>query len=58
VILEKSGSKLEDFDITIASHTLAQGAVLVTDKVKQMKRIRGLKIENWKGRTRQTLKTE
>ena len=46
--LEKTGNRLEDFDIAIAAHALAEDAVLITDNCKQMGRIRGLRVENWK----------
>lgn len=45
--LEKSGTLVEDFDITIAAHALAHDAVLITGNVKHMKRIRGLQVESW-----------
>jgi tRNA(fMet)-specific endonuclease VapC len=46
--LEKSGTRLEDFDLAVAAHALALGATLVTDNVDHMKRIAKLELENWR----------
>jgi predicted nucleic acid-binding protein len=45
--LEKSGARLDDFDLTIASCALAHNLTLVTNNVKHFSRIEGLKITNW-----------
>jgi tRNA(fMet)-specific endonuclease VapC len=45
--LERRGTPLEDFDIAIAAHALANDAVLVTANPKHMKRIRGLTLQDW-----------
>ena len=45
--LERRGEKIEDFDAAIAAHALAAGAILVTANVTHMKRVPGLKIEDW-----------
>ena len=45
--LRRSGQIIEDFDILIASITLSQGAILVTNNVEHFKRIPGLSYENW-----------
>jgi tRNA(fMet)-specific endonuclease VapC len=45
--LEQSGRLIEDFDIAIAAHARAQGAVLVTASSKHMERIPNLKLEDW-----------
>jgi tRNA(fMet)-specific endonuclease VapC len=47
-ILEHRGLPLEDFDVAIAAHAIAQGATLVTDNVSQFSRISSLAIENWR----------
>ena len=47
--LEKKGKRLEDFDIAIAAHALANGATLATADLDQMTRIPGLRVENWLG---------
>ncbi|MFM8535857.1 MAG: PIN domain-containing protein [Acidimicrobiia bacterium] len=45
--LEKQGTRLEDFDVAIAAHAVAAGAVLVTSNIKHMKRVPGLTVEDW-----------
>jgi len=46
--LEKKGSVIGMADTMIASIAICNTLVLVTDNVKHFKRIKGLKIENWK----------
>jgi len=45
--LEKSGTRLNDFDLIIASCAMAHNLTLVTNNVGHFKRIDGLKITNW-----------
>jgi predicted nucleic acid-binding protein len=45
--LEKSGTRLDDFDLTIVSCALAHNLTLVTNNLKHFSRIEGLKITNW-----------
>ena len=45
--LEKSGTRLDDFDLAIASCALAHNLTLVTNNLKHFRRIEGLKITNW-----------
>jgi tRNA(fMet)-specific endonuclease VapC len=45
--LEKSGTRLDDFDLIIASCALAHNLTLVTNNSKHFSRIEGLKITNW-----------
>jgi tRNA(fMet)-specific endonuclease VapC len=45
--LEKTDTPLSDFDLIIASCTLAHNLVLVTNNIKHFKRIEGLKLTNW-----------
>jgi tRNA(fMet)-specific endonuclease VapC len=45
--LERRGDRIEDFDIAVAAHALAESAVLVTANVRHMARIAGLKVEDW-----------
>jgi len=45
--LRKRGKLIEDFDILIASMTLANDGILVTNNTEHFKRIGGLKLENW-----------
>ena len=44
---EKRGQHLEDFDLAIAAHALAEGHVLVTANSKHMIRLEGLETEDW-----------
>jgi tRNA(fMet)-specific endonuclease VapC len=46
-MLEKRGTKIEDFDAAIAAHALAIDATLVTANLDQMNRVPGLRIEDW-----------
>jgi tRNA(fMet)-specific endonuclease VapC len=45
--LEKSGKRIEDFDLAIAAHALAEDATLVTADAKHMTRVPGLTVEDW-----------
>ena len=45
--LEKSGTRLDDFDLIIASCAMAHNLTLVTNNVVHFKRIDGLKLTNW-----------
>ena len=45
--LEKQGTPLDDFDLTLASCALAYNLVLVTNNVKHFQRIDGLRLVNW-----------
>jgi tRNA(fMet)-specific endonuclease VapC len=45
--LEKSGAPIGSNDLLTAAHALAIDAVLVTDNVREFKRVKGLHIENW-----------
>jgi tRNA(fMet)-specific endonuclease VapC len=45
--LEKSGRRLADADLLIASITLESDAVLVTGNQRHYARIEGLATENW-----------
>ena len=46
--LERRGIPIEDFDVAIAAHALALDATLVSDNVDHMRRVPGLRIENWR----------
>lgn len=46
-LLEKSGSPIGPMDLLIASTTLAHNLILVTNCIKEFKRIKGLRLENW-----------
>ena len=47
VLLEKTGWPIGPMDLLIASITLANGLILVTNNVKEFKRIKDLNLENW-----------
>lgn len=46
-ILERRGTRIEDFDAAIAAHAVAIGATLVTANLDHMTRVPGLQIEDW-----------
>ena len=46
-ILEKTGSRLDDFDLIIAACSLAHNLTLVTNNEKHFQRIEELKLANW-----------
>jgi tRNA(fMet)-specific endonuclease VapC len=50
--LERKGLLIEDFDVAIAAHALADDAVLVTANAKHMRRIDGLALEDWTERAK------
>lgn len=45
--LERRGERIEDFDVAIAAHAMAHGAVLVTADRAHMARVPGLEVEDW-----------
>jgi tRNA(fMet)-specific endonuclease VapC len=45
--LEKRGTPIGGNDFLIAAHVLALDAVLVTDNIREFKRVKGLRVENW-----------
>ena len=45
--LEKTGSRLDDFDLIIAACALAHNLTMVTNNEKHFQRIEGLKLTNW-----------
>lgn len=45
--LEKSGTRLDDFDLILAACALAYNLTLITNNEKHFKRIEGLKVANW-----------
>lgn len=46
-ILERRGTRIEDFDAAIAAHALAEDATLVTANLDHMIRVPGLRTEDW-----------
>lgn len=45
--LEKSGASIGPIDLLIASISLANNYILVSNNIKEFRRIKGLKLENW-----------
>lgn len=45
--LEKSGVPIGPMDLLIASISLANNYILVSNNIKEFRRIKGLKLENW-----------
>ena len=45
--LERRGQLIGPYDLLIAAHARALGAVLVTDNVGEFARVEGLAVENW-----------
>ena len=45
--LQQAGTPIGAMDLLIATHALFLNAVLVTNNIKEFKRITGLKLENW-----------
>lgn len=46
-LLEKKGRPIGSMDMLIAAHALSLGARLVTNNVKEFRRVPGLRVENW-----------
>jgi tRNA(fMet)-specific endonuclease VapC len=46
-LLERRGTRIEDFDAAIAAHALASGATLITENLEHMRRVPGIKVEDW-----------
>jgi tRNA(fMet)-specific endonuclease VapC len=45
--LEKRGELIGENDIHIAAHAISQGFILVTNNLKEFKRVPNLALENW-----------
>lgn len=45
--LRRRGQPVADFDLLIASVTLAENRILVTNNTRHYERIAGLQLENW-----------
>ncbi len=46
-MLEKKGTPIGNNDLWIAAHAIALRVVLITNNVKEFRRIPGLKVDNW-----------
>jgi tRNA(fMet)-specific endonuclease VapC len=49
VLLEAQGTPIGPNDLLIAAHALALGCILITDNERELKRVPGLRVENWRG---------
>ena len=45
--LESAGKQIGALDTLIAAHSLSMDAILVTNNVREFRRVKGLKVENW-----------
>ena len=45
--LEKRGSPIGPLDLLIAAHALSIGAILITNNLREFKRVAGLRCESW-----------
>lgn len=45
--LERKGESIGSMDLLIASQAVARGLVLVTDNLREFRRVPGIKCENW-----------
>ena len=46
--LEAKGAVVGPYDLQIAGHAVSLGLVLVTDNVREFRRVKRLKVENWR----------
>lgn len=47
VQLERKGTPIGAYDLLIAGHARAEGLVLVSNNLREFKRVEGLRVENW-----------
>jgi tRNA(fMet)-specific endonuclease VapC len=45
--LERKGAPIGAYDLLIAAHAMSLGVTLVTNNLREFKRVPGLKVENW-----------
>lgn len=45
--LQRAGTPIGNYDLVIAAHAAHEGFTLVTNNIKEFKRVLGLKLENW-----------
>ena len=45
--LKKTGKLIGPMDTLIAAHAISASCVLVTNNVKEFKKVKGMKLENW-----------
>jgi tRNA(fMet)-specific endonuclease VapC len=46
--LERRGTLIGPYDLQIAAHALALGVVLVSDNIREFRRVRRLRVVNWR----------
>ena len=46
--LERAGAAIGPNDMLIGAHSVSLGLVLVTDNTREFRRIKGLRVENWR----------
>ena len=46
--LERRGAVIGPYDLQIAAHAVALGVALVSDNVREFRRVSGLRVENWR----------
>lgn len=46
--LGAQGHLIGPLDLLIAAHALATGSILVTDNLREFKRVPGLQVQNWR----------
>lgn len=45
--LQKKGKPIGNYDLLLAAHALHAGLIMVTNNVKEFKRVANLQVENW-----------
>ena len=45
--LGRKGTTIGAYDLQIAAHAISLNAILVTSNLRELRRIKGLKVENW-----------
>ena len=48
--MERSGNKIDDFDLLIGATAITHDLIMVTDNVKHLGKISGIQLENWSER--------
>ena len=46
--LERRGEPIGPYDLLIAAHTISLGLTLVSDNLREFRKVRGLTVENWR----------
>jgi tRNA(fMet)-specific endonuclease VapC len=52
--LQSAGTPIGGYDLLIAAHALHERLTLVTNNIREFRRVPGLKVENWVNPTRST----